>query len=171
REKPEEMPGASSVDRPPPMARLRPLSTDPNQLEAAWTQRIRRSKKGTLGVGSSPDLSSRIASTYRWCESVLRSRNIVAERIHRPLAERLRPSFRVSRRSRCYTHPLVGARIIAPARREPETPVAAIPLDAGVHAHVQGRRCPTTAGGARSGANREQRRLAHRRGRCQGRDA
>src|SRR5207302_10059670 len=45
--------------------------------------------------------------------------NILAECIHRPLAERPRPSFRVSRRSRCYTHPLVGLRIIAPARREP----------------------------------------------------
>ncbi len=71
-------------------------------------QRIRRSKKGTLGVGSSPDLLSRIASTYRWCESVLRSRNIVAERIHRPLAEHARRSLPRAQTLRCYTHPFLA---------------------------------------------------------------
>jgi hypothetical protein len=68
-------------------------------------RRIRRSKKGTLGVGSSPDLSSRIASTYRRCESVLRSQNIVAERIHRPLAEHPRRLPLRVQALRCYTHP------------------------------------------------------------------
>jgi hypothetical protein len=77
---------------------LRPIRT----RYVSRMQRIRRSKKGTLSVRSSPDfrLASQQVSLVR---EVLRLRNMVAERIRRPHAEHPRRSAPRFEALRCYT--------------------------------------------------------------------